>query len=288
MDFGVKEVAILVGLIFLVGLLIDGVRRSLAARSDRIRMDRMMKSFDDVDDDEYGSELPNGGARVVSRDGGDVDQPNFDKIDTYADEQFDDYVDEPIITESRKPMPEQGALDLTDPVPMLMDPVELPERELEVQEPVAARDEFADEQLPPAEDYVVINLMAPEGRGFRVGDLVEGLKRAGMKQGAMSFYHKRDRKKNIMFSAANIVKPGSLDVEQYATITPGLSFFMTLPCADSATQVFESMLAIVSDIAEQLGGELKDEQRITMTAQVLEHCRTRIAEYERKTKLAKA
>lgn len=242
MSFGVKEIAILVGLIFLVAVLIDGVRRTLAARSERIRMDKMMKSsFEDFGDDEYGSELPNGGARVVSRDGDiDIDESEYE---------------EPISALA----PEQQALDLTDPVPMLMDPVELSDTELQVQELPSEKDEFADEQLPQAEDYIVINLMAPEGRGFRVADLVESLKRAGLKQGAMAFYHKRDRQKRILFSAANIVKPGSLDDDQLDSVTPGLSFFMTLPCPDRATQVFETMLAVVSEIAEQLGGELKDD-----------------------------
>jgi len=273
--FGTKEIAILLGLVVLLAFLIDGVRRMLAARADRIRMDRLMSNSFDGDDEDYGSELPNGGARVVRR------EPGFEDDIDYFEEP------EPGV-EPAVESPQQGALDLSDPVPMLMDPVDLGEQELQVKSVASEEDEFINEPLPQGDDYIVINLMAPEGHGYLVEDLVDSLKRVNMKIGAMQFYHRRDREKNILFSAANIVKPGALVVEDQATVSPGLSFFMTLPCKSGAMDCFESMLAAASEIAEHLGGELKDEQRITMTAQVLEHCRTRIAEYERKKKLSKA
>ncbi len=67
MEFGTREILIALGILVILAILLDGVRRVRAARDGTIRMaKRRQPVFDDHPLDEYGSELPSGGARVVA------------------------------------------------------------------------------------------------------------------------------------------------------------------------------------------------------------------------------
>lgn len=65
MDFGIRELLIIVGLLIFVGILFDGVRRFQHNRKHQIKLDvdpRTDAKSDDID--WYSGELPNGGARL--------------------------------------------------------------------------------------------------------------------------------------------------------------------------------------------------------------------------------
>jgi len=68
MDFGIRELLMLIGALIFVGILFDGVRRFKENRSKQIKLDviRNSNDFDDDEDDEdwFSAELPNGKARV--------------------------------------------------------------------------------------------------------------------------------------------------------------------------------------------------------------------------------
>jgi cell division protein ZipA len=87
----------------------------------------------------------------------------------------------------------------------------------------------------------------------------------------------------LLFSMANMVKPGTFDLDAMDNFeTPGVSLFMTLPIKADSMASFDLMVDTARAIAETLGGELKDEQRSVMTRQTIEHCRQRIRDYELK------
>ncbi|MDM3870252.1 cell division protein ZipA [Porticoccus sp. W117] len=74
-----QELLITLGALLIIAILIDGIRRARHSRHDRIRMSRRKQPIFDEDSDDgfnnYGSELPNGGARVISvRDDQDAEQ----------------------------------------------------------------------------------------------------------------------------------------------------------------------------------------------------------------------
>ena len=68
MEFGAREMMLALGVLVVLAIVLDVIRRVRNARYDRIHMSkRKQPIFDsDVGRDEYGSELPGGGARVVS------------------------------------------------------------------------------------------------------------------------------------------------------------------------------------------------------------------------------
>ncbi|KZY94305.1 hypothetical protein A3743_24600 [Oleiphilus sp. HI0072] len=57
---------------------------------------------------------------------------------------------------------------------------------------------------------------------------------------------------------------------------------MTLPGPKDYSKAFEFMLETAQCFARNLQGELKDENLSVMTPQTIEHCRSKIKEFERR------
>jgi cell division protein ZipA len=67
-----------------------------------------------------------------------------------------------------------------------------------------------------------------------------------------------------------------------------VSLFLALPVeTGSYMEAFDAMLATAKGIAEQLQGELKDENRSVLTGQTVEHYRERIRDFSRRQQLEK-
>lgn len=67
MELGGREILIALGALLVLAILLDGVRRVRNAGRGKLRVKRRRQPiFDDNNLDEFGSELPSGGARVVS------------------------------------------------------------------------------------------------------------------------------------------------------------------------------------------------------------------------------
>lgn len=134
------------------------------------------------------------------------------------------------------------------------------------------------------EEVIVINVMAKNGEHFAGRDLLPILLRQGMQLGRMSIFHKHadaDANGPVMFSMANMVKPGTFDIAQMDEFsTPGVSFFLQLPNRLGNMKCFEKMLEAANSIRNSLNGELKDEHRSVITRQTIEHCRQRIQDFE--------
>lgn len=144
----------------------------------------------------------------------------------------------------------------------------------------------------PVEEVLIINIMAQEGDRFEGNDLLRVLLAAGMRFGDMNIFHYHaggGADGPVIFSLANMVVPGTFDLTQMEEFTsPGVSLFLALPIEGEAIKAFEILLSTSRQIAGQLGGELKDENRSVFTAQTAEHYRQRVMEYQRRKALARA
>ncbi|MCW8193544.1 cell division protein ZipA [Proteobacteria bacterium 005FR1] len=148
-------------------------------------------------------------------------------------------------------------------------------------------EEDQEESLREPEDVLVINVMAPKGQRFRGDVLLETVLERGMRFGSMNIFHHHDSLNGgggVLYSMANIVVPGTFDLASMKDdfTTPGVSLFLALPVEADSSEAFENMLKTAKSIASRLGGELKDENRSVLTAQTIEHYRSRIKEFERK------
>jgi cell division protein ZipA len=86
-----------------------------------------------------------------------------------------------------------------------------------------------------------------------------------------------------IFSLANLVKPGSFDLNNLAAIrTPGVSLFMTLPGPVPALDAWDTLLPAAQRMAELLDAVLLDEERNALGRQRIAHLREELRGFDRK------
>jgi cell division protein ZipA len=77
---------------------------------------------------------------------------------------------------------------------------------------------------------------------------------------------KAKSKQDALFYVASAVNPGTFDLNFiHHFTTPGLSFILNLSAVQNPRTAFIKMLNIVSNVAEQLGGDVLDEHRQRLT-----------------------
>jgi cell division protein ZipA len=141
-------------------------------------------------------------------------------------------------------------------------------------------------------EVLVINVRATKNQQLQGSDLLEQVLANGLRYGAMNIFHRHadeDGEGPVLFSMANMLKPGTFDlksIDHFTTV--GVTFFLTLPVSDNQNMAaFETMLTTAKNVASSLGAELNDDQRSIMTAQTMEHYRERIRDFARRQQLEK-
>ncbi|MDB2542256.1 cell division protein ZipA [Pseudomonadales bacterium] len=290
MEFDVRDWLLVIGPVFIVGVLVHGYWRMRSNRNTlKMALDKtFLTDNGDLNDEDkhdlsfFKAELPNGGARLVSD-------------------------------------PEQVALDLNEEVPVLMDPVEMgdaspadrriadrPKAEINVQrapardrvrtvtessqkietsvdEQVSVSDsESTTKQRPGAncpERFVILYVAAIHGP-FEGQHLLECLLDQGMTFGEMDIFHRTSDAGKILFSSANAVAPGTFVVSEMHQIkTPAISLFMQANLLNDPLAAYDQMVEVAQNLALDLVGEVKDESRSVLTPQTIEHGRQSLVEF---------
>jgi cell division protein ZipA len=264
-DFGLRDWLLILGPIFIAGILIHGYWRMQTNRNSlKMSLD---KSFFSDDDDPANSgdelsmlraELPNGGARVRIPEQTTLnleeDVPVLMDSVAPEDDSTNDAISTSAVTSSVKT--ENSSAET---VAQISDEEELgnleaPEQPEQPEQIDNASDIGASEQqapeapiVPPAlaknrpEKYVVMNVMAV-GQPFKGQELLECLVEQDMALGEMSIFH-RERSGQTQFSLMNAVEPGSFDLNTMNEIeTPAVSMFMRVHELRQPIRVFEQML----------------------------------------------
>lgn len=139
----------------------------------------------------------------------------------------------------------------------------------------------------PVEEVIVLNITAKLGAPFEGPLLHTQLLRHGLRYGDMKIFHyveQTPKGQQMIFSAANLLEPGTLDPSKMEGMrTAGICLFLSLPGPLRPLQAFDRMLITAKNIAQQLGGDLRDETRSIMTQQTIQHTRQRVIDYERKS-----
>jgi len=276
MEFGAREMMIALGALVALAIMLDVIRRIRKARYEKIHMPRRKQPIfdDDEEFDEFGSELPSGGARVVSYRG-DEDIEEVGKTVRERAEANKPKLSVPI------PEPEQSSFNLDEPAGPNRSSVE-DKRSAEGQAPSSKRTER--EQVPVA-SVVVLHLMAKEGDFFQGEELLEALLKQGLRYGSMKIFHRHEEEEGagpVIYSVANSVNPGTFDLKNMDQLTtPGISLFFAMEDVSDPAGTLDSLFASAKQIAADLNGELKDESRSIITRQTEEHYRQRVADFSR-------
>ncbi len=314
MDFDLRDWLLILGPVFVSGVLLHGYWRMRRGRNElRMSLDKSFVNSEREIVDELTflkAELPNGGARVTrAPTQAPLDLQTEEESETRsastADAQIPDsrtpQAGTPHVGKREVPTTDLQQLDLDKDVPVLMEPVDVqvtgdPERHegndapvVEVaNEPSPVNEGVEATRAPPAvkqvdkpEKFVVVNVLSESH--FDGQTLLESLLELGMTFGEMDIFHCLSDAGETEFSAVNAVEPGTFDPKFMATLqTPGVTFFMRVHEVRDPVASYDRMVAAAQKLSHDLGGELLDELRNTMTTQTIEHCRQGIQDFQYK------
>jgi cell division protein ZipA len=167
------------------------------------------------------------------------------------------------------------------PSPQAQEQSQVRNQAAEGEAPLPTNSSQADDVQDAAELVVVLNVMAASGETFEGPALRLALENAGLKPGDMQLYHYRTQAQSAdsapIFSALNAVKPGTLDADEFDGMrTPGIAMVLRMHGIERPSEAFELMLGAARSIADELGGQVCDETRSTLTGQALNHLRERV------------
>lgn len=139
----------------------------------------------------------------------------------------------------------------------------------------------ASEVMQPHDWDMVVSftIMAFENAQFSGKAIKTALESHDLHFGDMQIYHRYtpNMQKQTIFSVANILDPGTLIPDDFATMnTPGLLIFARLPGPVNGLALFDELLDVAQKMTAKLGGVLCDEKRQPISDAVLEEMRSRI------------
>lgn len=133
------------------------------------------------------------------------------------------------------------------------------------------------------DNYIILQLMAPSQRPYRGYELIQTLISAGFHYGKMNIFHFYAdplEKKELLFSLASAIEPGTFDLDQTGEIVcPGLCLFMSIQKVKSANTTFDLMLETAQLLAQDLGGVLCDKQLQPLAFDDLSHYYSQLHTY---------
>ncbi len=136
------------------------------------------------------------------------------------------------------------------------------------------------------QEVLVINVRAPEDTSISGAALLPLLLTLGFKFGDQDIFHRHvnsNGKGPVLFSLANMFKPGVFDIDNLETFsTQGVSLFMILPIEGDAHQVFNMMHNAARKIADEFNAQILDGRRSVLTKQGLQQYMEKIREFERR------
>lgn len=137
---------------------------------------------------------------------------------------------------------------------------------------------------------IILSVVMPANQQMFGAALLPSLLTLGLKYGEMNIFHRHEDnagKGKVTFSLANIMNPGSFDLDSMETFaTRGVSLFMTLPNAGDPFYVFEQMLNAAKQLAQEFNAQVLDDKRNVMTKQTEQHYLSKIREFDRKSRIA--
>lgn len=284
MGLGIREWMIVIGILLLLAVLLDGLRRMRRERRDQLSVAAKMGGGRKHEDDDFplattespkvGTERTEGGQRV---------EPSIDEEQAA---EFFESVGAPVKAKKQKLAKAKVSGERHGKPAVSRDHAARQYSQKRAQQSVQKQVEQAPAKETPAEEIVIVNVLAKNEIGFNGADLLQILLACDMRFGKRKIFHRHEHKNGtgaIQFSMANAVEPGVFDLNNIEDFhTSGVTFFLSLPGPEDPIKAFDYMVETANCLVSNLSGELKDAEQCTMTGQTLEHHRQRVQEFERR------
>ena len=136
---------------------------------------------------------------------------------------------------------------------------------------------------PPRQKIVALRLVVATATArFAGAELRQALEAEGLVFGRYHIFHREVDDKQLVFSVANLIEPGSFELHEMSTLElPGVSLFAVLPGAIEGTYVVDELVACGRRLAARLNGVLQDERRQPLTAVRVMELRDEVESFER-------
>lgn len=270
--FGPRGLLLLIGVLVVLALVLDGLRRVKRNRYENLHMSsrKLQKTASQCDDGFDGlsdSQFPSGGSRVV----GIREDDNFDEIDRL------------LRGGGASSQARQGQFDLDDSQQEHSATLEAERAQLEIK---LAQQSETSKQVSPSDnnssqtqDVLAMHLMASKGEMINGQMLLDAVLAVGFRFGGRKIFDRHLNEEGsgeVLFSLANVANPGTFDLNTIADIkTPGVSLFMQLDGLADPVTAFDIMVDTVDRLVAQLHLHVLDEARSSMTKQTIDHYRQR-------------
>ncbi|MGV8000723.1 cell division protein ZipA [Photorhabdus temperata subsp. temperata] len=297
-----RLILIIVGAIAIIALLLHGLWTSRKERSSlfrdrpvkRHKHDRQESSVDDSDDEVFDNQQkPYAHKQVKPHQEYKAEpvierrQPKLTEMDVATSEESND----PLLASHQSETTTRKAVtEIEEQEPQLglfesegQDEPEKnrPQTEEKSQNMAKEGDGEKEVQAKAAKEIVlVLHVAAHLGQALNGELLLQSILQSGFQFGEMQIFHRHLNPSGsgpVLFSLANMVKPGSFNPETMADFTtPGVSMFMMVPSYGEANQNFKLMLQAAQRIASDVGGVVLDDERKMLTPQKIELYKARI------------
>lgn len=137
----------------------------------------------------------------------------------------------------------------------------------------------------PLQEVLVLNVKCADDNPIFGSALLPMLLTLGFKFGDQDIFHRHinsNGKGPVLFSLANMFKPGNFDIDNLENFTTqGISLFMILPIEGEPHQVFNMMHNAARKISDEFSAQIYDGKRSLLTKQSLQQYVEKIREFER-------
>ena len=250
-EVGPREMIIALGAVVALATTLQIMRRIRNSRYENIQMPNKKNDSASNEDqevtewsDEDRSEFPSGGARIVTRDGNNLEtKSNSDNSINISNSTLN--------------------IDSTDHSA-------LEQEELKVYQKKSMKDANSGHKYS-ADSIVVLHLEARENTVFYGEKLLNIFLKNGLRYGTKKIFHYHENAGDsdaIIFSLANSIHPGIFDLDQMSKLTtPSISLFLVIEDHVDPIAAFNILLDSAKKIATELDGDLKDDSRSAFAKQ---------------------
>lgn len=284
---GIREWMIVIGILLLLAVLLDGLRRMRRERHDQLSVAAKMSGGAKREDDDFGLDDPESPETVSVQQGAGRIEPSVNDADAAA--YFEQEAEQNESSGNARPQvqakqqPHSGDKGKAAKRPKSSKKAAAKPKSQAAEQKQNTDQAAAVEQ--PVKEIIIVNVRASNDPGFNGADLLQILLACDMRFGKHKIFHRHEHKNGtgaIQFSMANAVEPGVFDLNNIEGFhTSGVTFFLSLPGPEDPIKAFDYMIETAHCLASNLGGELRDADKCSMTTQTLEHHRQRVQEFER-------